>query len=311
MKTIAGLFDNLEAAHAALRDLRALGLSSSDVSLVAHDAAGEYGQALGRTDLSTTPADNGDATAAGAGMGAVLGGLTGMLVGLGALMLPGIGPVLAAGPLATVLSGLIGAGVGAVGGGLAGGLIGALVDLGVPEDQAQYYAEGVRRGGALVTARVGDKQASQVRAILNRHHAVDVDQRATDWRSGGWTGYDPTAQPYTREQVTAERSRYGQPGAPQSGQMSGHSGGSTSYEADYRRHYSITYAGTGRDYAAYRPAYEYGQALTTDPRYRDWDWDRLEPEARRDWEYRYPDNAWDDFKAAVRTAWEHVKATVR
>lgn len=306
MKTIAGLFDNLDAAHAALRDLRELGLPGSDVSLVAHDAAGEYGQSLSGTNKTATTADNGDATAAGAGMGAVLGGLTGMLVGLGALMIPGIGPVLAAGPLATVLSGLIGAGVGAVGGGLAGGLIGALVDMGVPEDQAQYYAEGVRRGGALVTARVGDKQESQVRGILNRHHAVDVEQRATDWRSGGWTGYDPTAQPYTREQVTAERSRYGL-----SGQMSGNSGGSTNYDADYRRHYTATYAGTGRDYNAYRPAYEYGQALTNDARYRGWDWDRLEPEARRDWETRYPNNAWDDFKAAVRNAWENVKATVR
>src|SRR5689334_4327060 len=105
MKTIAGLFDNLDAAHAALRDLRDLGLPSSDVSLVAHDLAGEYGQSLNGADWNNPPA-GGDATAAGAGMGAVLGGLAGMLVGLGALIIPGIGPVLAAGPLATVLSGI-------------------------------------------------------------------------------------------------------------------------------------------------------------------------------------------------------------
>ena len=300
MKTIAGLFDNLDAAHAAVRDLRDYGLTDNDVSLVAHDLAGQYGQTLNSADWKkTAKADTGDATTAGAGMGAVLGGLTGMLVGLGALLIPGIGPVLAAGPLATVLSGLIGAGVGAVGGGIAGGLIGALVDMGVPEDQAQYYAEGVRRGGALVTARVADDKESQVRAIFNRHNAVDIERRATDWRSRGWTGYNPTAEPYTAEQVTAERAAY-------SGMGSAYSNNDTAW----RRHYTSTYAGTGRDYTAYLPAYEYGQSLRSDPRYRDWTWDRLEPEARRDWERRYPNNAWGDFKLAVRNAWENVKAAV-
>jgi hypothetical protein len=106
MKTIAGLFDDLNAAHDAVRDLRDLGLGSSDVSLVAHDVAGQYGQSLNRGDW-TAPTQ--DATATGAGMGAVLGGLAGLVVGLGALVIPGIGPVLAAGPLATVLSGIFGA----------------------------------------------------------------------------------------------------------------------------------------------------------------------------------------------------------
>ena len=313
MKTIAGLFDNLDAAHAALRDLRDLGLANSDVSLIAHDLSGEYGQALNRGDWKTdTKATSSDATAAGAGMGAVLGGLAGMLVGLGALIIPGVGPVLAAGPLATVLSGLVGAGVGAVGGGIAGGLIGALVDMGVPEDQAQYYAEGVRRGGTLVTARVNDNMESQVRSILNRHHAVNVEQRVNDWRSTGWNGYDPTAQPYTSDQVAAERRRYQAAGMASTG-MAGSSMSNTftDNEAYYRRHYAGTYGATGRDFDAYRPAYEYGTALRSDPRYRDYTWDRMEPEARRDWERRYPNNAWADFKAAVRTAWENVKAAVR
>jgi hypothetical protein len=308
MKTIVGLFDNLEAAHAAVADLRDLGLTNTDVSLVANDVAGTYGQSLSSSALETQPT-SADATAAGAGMGAVLGGLTGMLVGLGALMIPGIGPVLAAGPLATVLAGIVGAGVGAVGGGLAGGLIGALVDLGVPEDQAQYYAEGVRRGGALVTARVADKKESQVRSIFNRHSAVDVEQRAEAWRTSGWTGYNPTAEPYTREQVAAERSAYAsRAGLTPNTRMDQ---AFTDDEAYYRQHYAGTYGSIGRDYDAYRPAYEYGHTLRDDPRYRDWTWDRVEPEARRDWERRYPNNAWADFKAAVRTAWENVKAAVR
>lgn len=308
MKTIVGLFDNLDAAHAAVRDLRDLGLSNKDVSLVAHDMAGEYGQSLNSGDLKHN-SDAGDATAAGAGMGAVLGGLTGLLVGVGALLIPGIGPVLAAGPLATALGGLIGAGVGAVGGGLAGGLIGALVDMGVPEDQAEYYAEGIRRGGVLVTAHVAENQVGQTRAILNRYHAVDVEQRATDWRASGWTGYNPTAEPYTRAQVDEERRAY----APNSG-LSPNTRMDQAFndnEAYYRRHYAGTYGATGRDYDTYRPAYEYGQTLRSDPRYSDWTWDRVEPEARRDWERRYPTNAWDDFKAAVRSAWENVKEAIR
>ena len=303
MKTIAGLFDDLNAAHDAVRDLRDLGLGSSDVSLVAHGVAGQYGQSLNRADWAATanaPAQ--DATATGAGMGAVLGGLAGLVVGLGALVIPGIGPVLAAGPLATVLSGIFGAGVGAVGGGLAGGLLGALVDLGVPEDHAQFYAEGVRRGGALVTVHAADNQEPAVREVLNRHRAVDIERRATDWRSQGWAGYNPTAQPYTTEQVAAERRMY----------ANLHSGsGIGDDESVYRRHYDQTYATTGRGYDTYRPAYEYGQSLRSDARYRDYDWERLEPEARRDWETRYPNNTWADFKFAVRVAWENVKATIR
>lgn len=304
MKTIAGLFDNLDAAHAAVRDLRDLGLPSSDVSLVAHDVTGAYSQSLDRADWSTAPAPQ-DATATGAGMGAVLGGLAGLMVGLGVLVLPGIGPVLAAGPLATVLGGIFGVGVGAVGGGLAGGLLGALVDLGVPPDQAPFYAEGVRRGGALVTVHAADELEEPVRGLLNRHHAVDVERRAADWRANGWTGYSPTAQPYTGEQVAAERRIYG---------LADSVGMISSYDDDetyFRRHYDEAYATTSLDYDAYRPAYVYGQSLRADPRFKDYDWERVEPDARRDWESRYPNNTWADFKLAVRTAWENVKATIR
>ncbi len=305
MKTIAGLFDNLDAAHAAVRDLRELGLPSSDVSLVAHDVTGTYTQSLNGADWATTTPVHRDATATGAGMGAVLGGLAGLMVGLGALVLPGIGPVLAAGPLATVLSGIFGVGMGAVSGGLAGGLLGALVDLGVPEDQAHYYAEGVRRGGALVTVNASDDQAEAVRGILSRHYAVDVERRAADWRANGWTGYSPTSEPYTGEQVAAERRIYG---------LAESVDPASRYDDDesyFRRHYDEALAATGRDFDVYRPAYVYGQTLRADPRYKDYDWERVEPDAQREWETRYPNNTWADFKLAVRTAWENVKATIR
>jgi uncharacterized protein (TIGR02271 family) len=131
--------------------------------------------------------------------------LGGLLVGLGALTIPGIGPVLAAGPLAAAVSGLVGAGVGAVAGAAAGGLLGALVDMGIPEEQAGIYAEGVRRGGTLVTVETEDRDLDRVRDVMNRHDPVDIDERASQWRSSGWQGFDANAQPYQADQSMARR----------------------------------------------------------------------------------------------------------
>lgn len=85
----------------------------------------------------------------------------------------------------TAAGALAGAGIGAV----AGGLIGSLTRLGVPEEEAQYYAEAVRRGGILVTVAV-DKvaQAATAVAIMKQHGAVDIDQRSADWKKQGWEG---------------------------------------------------------------------------------------------------------------------------
>jgi len=103
--------------------------------------------------------------------------------------------VIAAGPL---VAGLIGAGVGAA----VGGLVGALVDAGVPETEAGYYAEGVRRGGALVTVGAPDDRVNEVVRILDRYNPVDIDERTTTWRQSGWTGFDPNASDYDGDRYT-------------------------------------------------------------------------------------------------------------
>jgi uncharacterized membrane protein len=131
-----------------------------------------------------------------------LGGLGGFVVGLAALAIPGVGPILAAGPIA---SALVGAGVGAV----TGGLIGALVDLGLDEDEAEYFAEGVRRGSTLVTVRVPDNMADRALSILNRYNPVDLDSRVNMWRESGLSRFDPEAEPYTMQEIERERTRYG------------------------------------------------------------------------------------------------------
>jgi uncharacterized protein (TIGR02271 family) len=124
-----------------------------------------------------------DDTAKGAGIGAALGGLGGLLVGLGALAIPGIGPVIAAGPIAAALAG---AGIGAV----TGGIIGALVDLGVPEESAHVYAESVRRGNVLVAAQVADDRVDEASRIMERTGLLDIEHEAQGWRSSGWSRFD-------------------------------------------------------------------------------------------------------------------------
>ncbi|RPI29109.1 MAG: DUF2382 domain-containing protein [Chloroflexota bacterium] len=110
----------------------------------------------------------------------MLGGLGGLLVGLGLLAIPGIGPVLAAGPIVTTLAG---AGVGAA----AGGLVGALVNAGIPSEQAEMYVEGVKQGGTLVTVTTSDDRAGRAVDIMNRYNPIDMENR----RSGkGATGQE-------------------------------------------------------------------------------------------------------------------------
>jgi uncharacterized protein (TIGR02271 family) len=179
-KTVIGLFDRMDEARQVVQALIDHGFESDDISLVSRQE-GEY--VTERGDERTS------GVAVGAGAGAALGGIGGLLVGLGALAIPGIGPVIAAGPLVTALAG---AGLGAT----AGGIIGALTDLGVPEEEAHYYAEGVRRGGVLVAVDTDDQRADRAAEIMERAGAIDVDERATHWRQSGWSRFDADAGPY-------------------------------------------------------------------------------------------------------------------
>jgi hypothetical protein len=191
--TVVALFDDYREAESAIRDLETAGIPSTDISLIANNPGNRYGDypeyRVDRIERTDT-ADTGAATGTGAGIGVVLGGAAGLLAGIGALAIPGVGPVVAAGALAATLAG---AGVGAV----VGGLVGALVEAGIPHEHADIYAEAVRRGGTLVTARANDVMRDRVSDIFNRHAPVDVEERAESWRHAGWTGFDERAAPYT------------------------------------------------------------------------------------------------------------------
>lgn len=181
MKTVVGTYDNIQNAYAAANDLVSAGYNRNDISVIVNDANKQYSPYV---DTTTTTVKTTDDVGAGAGIGATIGGIGGLLVGLGALAIPGIGPVVAAGPL---LAALTGAGVGAV----AGGIVGALVDLGIPDEDANLYSEGLRRGNILVIAQVPDASANAVTRILDRPGLVDIRKEADTWRSSGWKTFDP------------------------------------------------------------------------------------------------------------------------
>ena len=174
MQTINSLFDTYYDAATAVKDLRAAGVPEADISLVAS----------GQDNGDVSGPDGADMSAAGTGasLGALLAGSAGLLAGLGMMAIPGIGPVVAAGWLASTAAG-------AVAGGVAGGLLGSLVSAGVDRSDAEVYAEGVKRGGTLVTARVDDSMAASVHEIFERTRRVDVTNRRSEYQKEGWDGY--------------------------------------------------------------------------------------------------------------------------
>jgi hypothetical protein len=129
----------------------------------------------------------------GSGLGLLAGGTAGLLTGLGMIAIPGVGPVVAAGWLVATVTG---AAAGTVLGGATGGVIGALTGSDVTEEDAHVYAEGVRRGGTLVSVRVHDDRVPDAQAILDRHQPVDLEDRRQTYRQGGWERFDAEADAY-------------------------------------------------------------------------------------------------------------------
>lgn len=204
-KTVVGMFDTFGEAQNAVQDLVSFGVRREEISLVARDEHGTVGEV---NEVGAAGAAEG--AGAGAVGGSVVGGALGLLIGTGLLVIPGIGPVLAAGPLAAAIGSTAAAlGATALGAGLgaaAGGLMGSLLGVGIAEDDAHAYIEGVRRGGTLVSVATSDTEAEDVRQILVRNGAVDMEVRAAEWRTDGWetTGADARADLDATRARTAE-----------------------------------------------------------------------------------------------------------
>lgn len=179
-KTVIGLFDNRTGAQSTVQELLSSGFTRDAISVMskkleAQDSEVEYVEEDGQEQIEDM--------AKGAGKGAAIGGAAGLLLGLSALAIPGIGLVLAAGPLAALIAG---AGIGAT----TGGLISGLTRLGLNEQDADTYAEGIRRGGTLISVQAADETADRAIGIMKNHGAIEINKRAAEWSQEGWSGFD-------------------------------------------------------------------------------------------------------------------------
>lgn len=163
MSTVIGVFRDISTAESAVKALRNKGFTDNEISIVAKDSkgkgAGKSGDMEAGSDFGGT-----DSIADGTTWGGALGGVAGLLAGVGALAIPGIGPIVAAGPLAGVLSG-------AVTGGVAGGLI----NLGIPEERGRQYEQDLKQGGILAVIETSEDKVNDASSILRQNGAKDVE----------------------------------------------------------------------------------------------------------------------------------------
>ncbi|MCL5040141.1 MAG: general stress protein [Firmicutes bacterium] len=161
-KTVIGVFKSRQQAETAVDDLRRKGFTNNEISIVAKEATARGGQTGTRGGQGGGFAN--DNLSNGTLTGGTIGGLAGLLAGAGALAIPGVGPILAAGPIAAGLTG-------AVTGGIAGGLL----DLGIPEARGRFYEEEVKRGSILTVIKSDEKKVSEAASILRQNGATDVE----------------------------------------------------------------------------------------------------------------------------------------
>ena len=174
-QTVTRSYESYADAETAVTRLEAAGVSPDDISIIG------YRQAKIADDA-----------AVGAGVGGALGGGAGLLAGLASLPIPGVGPVLAAGWIVGTLA------AGATVGTAAGSLIGAMTGAGFGEDEANFLAETVRRGGAVVSVRAAESHVPAIEKIMDGTAPIDMDTRRAEYQREGWTRFDEQAGTYQR-----------------------------------------------------------------------------------------------------------------
>jgi hypothetical protein len=177
MRTIVAVFQELIEVEQVVQELVDGGFSRDSISVVAHHA--KCGPAIGPVPTLTSSGSLSTAAA--------VGGLGGFAAGMVALAIPGIGPILAAGPIAAEL---VAGGVGSV----AGGVISWLKQTGVPGDDAGSFCEAVRRGGILLSVECPEARAFDAQQIIGEHRLIDMDESTLGWHRQGWQRFDPGAQ---------------------------------------------------------------------------------------------------------------------
>lgn len=156
MSTVVGLFDDKRQAEKAVDEIKNSGIRENKISIV-----GKEDQLRGNEREGDMP---GAKMSRGASTGGTLGGLAGLIAGAGALAIPGIGPIVAAGPIAAGLSGVA-----------AGGLVGGLVDLGIPRDRGEFYEKELKRGSLFAAVETDEGSVDNVSSIMRKNGARDVE----------------------------------------------------------------------------------------------------------------------------------------
>ena len=174
---VFGIYKTAQLAESAVDHLISKGFSnSSAISVLLPDD--ESTRAFAHEKNTKAP----EGTTAGAATGSVVGGTLGLLAGIGALAIPGVGPLIAAGPIMAALAGV---GVG----GAVGGVVGALVGLGIPEYEAKRYEGAVKNGGTLLSVHCDtSEQIDSAKTSLKETGAQDIastSESGSDDKSGG------------------------------------------------------------------------------------------------------------------------------
>jgi hypothetical protein len=174
MQRAIGTFSSYEAAETALHELKSRGFMMERVSIIGNDISNHAEVTGASTDrrladvgnIDSNNHESGETAKKGAIAGSTVGGLTGLLVGLGAIAIPGVGPVMLAGAAATAIATAIsGSVVGAVAGSLTGGLVG----LQIPEDRAQVYSDRVAQGDYLVIVEGSAIEIDAAESVFSKH----------------------------------------------------------------------------------------------------------------------------------------------
>ncbi|MDP1561177.1 MAG: hypothetical protein Q8M16_07255 [Pirellulaceae bacterium] len=166
-ETVVGVFHSHAEAQKAVRDLKGAGFTEEQIGIATQDRDGTFQEQAQGTEVS-------ESATAGALGGLGIGALWGL--GIVAGILPAIGPVIAGGALAAIVAS-------AAGTAAAGGLIGALVGLGIPKDEAEYYENEFNNGRTVVTVKAGVGKFAQASRILDDSNSYDYDRRESDYAS--------------------------------------------------------------------------------------------------------------------------------
>ena len=157
MSTVVGLFDDRSQAERAVNEIKESGIRKKKISI-----AGKEGRLRG--EGKEEEGMTGGRMATGATTGGTIGGMAGLLAGAGALAIPGVGPILAAGPIAAGLTGVA-----------AGGVVGGLVDMGIPRERGEHYEKELKRGSIIAAVETDGAKVEEVSSFMRNNGARDVE----------------------------------------------------------------------------------------------------------------------------------------